>query len=79
MDRKLGGSQSQSGRCGVEKNIFPLPGIEPRPFSPYLVAIPTDLSRFLAYISEGIGEKGEHRREQSQQYENREQKMKEQI
>jgi hypothetical protein len=27
----LGGSQGQSGCCGVEKNLIPLPGIEPQP------------------------------------------------
>jgi hypothetical protein len=32
--RRLGGPQSQSGRCGVEKNLLPMPGIEPRPSSP---------------------------------------------
>jgi hypothetical protein len=33
LDKRLGGLQSQSGRCGVEKNLLPLPGIEPRPFT----------------------------------------------
>jgi hypothetical protein len=28
FDRKLGGPQSQSGCCGVEKNLLPLRGIE---------------------------------------------------
>jgi hypothetical protein len=27
----LGGPQSQSGPCGEEKNLFPLPGKEPLP------------------------------------------------
>jgi hypothetical protein len=40
LDRTLGGSHSWSGQCGEEKNLFPLPGIEP-------VAIPTELSRLL--------------------------------
>jgi hypothetical protein len=30
LDRKLGGPQSRSGRCGEEKNYQPPPGIEPR-------------------------------------------------
>jgi hypothetical protein len=29
LDRKLCGPQSQYGCCGEEKNLFPLPGIEP--------------------------------------------------
>jgi hypothetical protein len=29
LDRGLGGPQSRSGRCGLEKNLMPLPGIEP--------------------------------------------------
>jgi hypothetical protein len=33
LDRKLGGLQSRSGRCGVEKNPLLLPEIEPRPSS----------------------------------------------
>jgi hypothetical protein len=32
------------GRCGVETNLLPLPGIEPRPSSPSPI-IPTELSR----------------------------------
>jgi hypothetical protein len=28
MDRKLSGPQSRSGRCGVEKHLLQLPGIE---------------------------------------------------
>jgi hypothetical protein len=31
MGRRLGGPQSMSERYGIEKNLFPLPGIEPRP------------------------------------------------
>jgi hypothetical protein len=45
VGRRLGGPQNLSGRCGVEKNVFPSPGIEPRPCSPYHVAIPTEPSR----------------------------------
>jgi hypothetical protein len=30
------GPQSRCGRCGEEKNLSPLPGIEPRPSSPQL-------------------------------------------
>jgi hypothetical protein len=36
LDRRLGGPQSRSGRCGIEKTLFPLPGIEARPSSPSL-------------------------------------------
>jgi hypothetical protein len=46
----LSGSQSNSGRCVEEKNILPIPGIEP-PLLGFparnLVAIPTKLSRLL--------------------------------
>jgi hypothetical protein len=28
LDRRLGGPQSRSGRCGAERNVLPLPGIE---------------------------------------------------
>jgi hypothetical protein len=31
LDSRLGGPHNRSGRCGVEKNIMLLPGIEPRP------------------------------------------------
>jgi hypothetical protein len=42
LDRKLGGSKSQSGRYLEEGNCFLLPGIEPQPSSPWPVhwAIP---------------------------------------
>jgi hypothetical protein len=30
LDRKLGESQSESRRCGEEKNLFPLARIEPQ-------------------------------------------------
>jgi hypothetical protein len=40
---RLGGPQSRSARCGKEKNLA-LPEIEPGPFIPYLVAIPTELT-----------------------------------
>jgi hypothetical protein len=33
MDRRLGGPQSRSGRCGEEKH-FVLPGIEPSAVQP---------------------------------------------
>jgi hypothetical protein len=29
FDRRLGGPQSRSGRCGGVKNVIPLPGFEP--------------------------------------------------
>jgi hypothetical protein len=34
LNRKLGEPQSRSGHCVVQKNVWPLPGIEPRPPSP---------------------------------------------
>jgi hypothetical protein len=34
FDRRLGGPQSRSGRCELEENLLPLPGIEPGPSSP---------------------------------------------
>jgi len=33
VDRRLGGSQSQSGHGDEEKELLPLPRIEPRSFS----------------------------------------------
>jgi hypothetical protein len=36
LDWWLGGPQNRSGRCIVEKNISPLPEIEPRPSNPSL-------------------------------------------
>jgi hypothetical protein len=49
MDRRLGGPQGRSGRCGEEINLFLLPWIEPwyllgRP-ARRLFTIPTELSR----------------------------------
>jgi hypothetical protein len=45
LDGRQCGPQSRSGCCGKEKNVLPLPGIEPRTSQP--VAIPTELSRLL--------------------------------
>jgi hypothetical protein len=39
LDRRLCGPQSRSERCGVEKDLLPLPGTEPRPSGPHTVAI----------------------------------------
>jgi hypothetical protein len=50
LDRRLGGPQRRSGRCGVKKNLLPLPGVERRLFSPLPVIIPTELSRLLYLI-----------------------------
>jgi hypothetical protein len=44
-DRKLGEPRSRSGCCREEKISLSLPGIEPRPSSPYPVAISAQLSR----------------------------------
>jgi hypothetical protein len=43
-DRMLCVHQIWSGRCGEEKNLSPQPGIDHRPFIPYSIVIPTELS-----------------------------------
>jgi hypothetical protein len=43
LDRRLGRPQSLSGSYGEEKNLLPLPEIEPRPSSLQLVTISTEL------------------------------------
>jgi hypothetical protein len=48
LDRKLGGPRIRSGRCGEEKN-HALLGIEPGPFIPQPVVIPTELSSIPKY------------------------------
>jgi hypothetical protein len=48
FDRRLDGPQKRFGRYGEEKNLLLLPGIKPRPSSPYPVAIPTELLRLTA-------------------------------
>jgi hypothetical protein len=35
--------QILSGRYGIEKNFFFLPGIEPRPSGPQLISIPAEI------------------------------------
>jgi hypothetical protein len=50
LDRRLGGVPiQQSGRCGEEKSIFPLTGIETRPSSPslYLLSYVVSSCRFI--------------------------------
>jgi hypothetical protein len=37
--RKLSGPQSWCGRCGVDKHLLPLPGIEPRQSCPQPTAV----------------------------------------
>jgi hypothetical protein len=44
IGQEAGWTQKQSGHSGEEKNLLPLPGIEPWGFSPQAVAIPTGLS-----------------------------------
>jgi hypothetical protein len=49
LDRRLGGPQSRSGRCGMKKNLLPLPGIELRLLGRpvySLFAVPTEIFRF---------------------------------
>jgi hypothetical protein len=48
LDRRLSGARNRSGRCGEKKDLCPA-GIEPGFFSPYPVAIPTELSRLCPY------------------------------
>jgi hypothetical protein len=48
--RRLGGSQCPSGQREFEKNVLPLPEIEPRPSSPQPVAIPTELYQLLLLL-----------------------------
>jgi hypothetical protein len=47
---RLGGLQSESGCCGIEKNLLPLPGIEPQPSSPESIIIPTELNQLLNFM-----------------------------
>jgi hypothetical protein len=42
---EVGWPKSRSGRCGVEKNLLPLPGMKPQPSSPKPVIIPAEISR----------------------------------
>jgi hypothetical protein len=51
LDRRLGGPQSLSGRCIVEKNLLALPGMGLPSSSPQSVPVPTELSRLPAPIS----------------------------
>jgi hypothetical protein len=43
--KRLNGAHSRSGRCRVEKDLLPLPEVEPRLSSQYPVSIPTELFR----------------------------------
>jgi hypothetical protein len=47
MYRRLGGSQSRSGRGGEEKNSQPLPGLEPLLIQPVAQRYTTELSQLL--------------------------------
>jgi hypothetical protein len=47
LHRRLDGPQNRSWRCGVKKNLFPLPEIEPRPSSPVA-------RRYIDKAAEGI-------------------------
>jgi hypothetical protein len=46
------GTRWRSERCGVKKNLLPLPEIEPRLSSTYPVDIPTELFRLCLLIEE---------------------------
>jgi hypothetical protein len=53
LDRRLGGSQYQSGRGGEEKNSQLLPGIEPPFIQPVAQRYTAELSRLLvAYVTD---------------------------
>jgi hypothetical protein len=52
LDKKLGGPQNRSGRCGEEKSLLPLPGITSRPCSLQPVSIQTQLSWHLPGVAE---------------------------
>jgi hypothetical protein len=54
LDKRLGEHQSWSGRCGKDKNLLPLPGIEPWPSSQQSVTIPNEITRFLVKIRYAI-------------------------
>jgi hypothetical protein len=53
LARRLGGSQSGSGRCEEKKNL-PLLGIEHLPSSPQPVVTPSDLSRLIILLYKTI-------------------------
>jgi hypothetical protein len=50
LDRRLGGTQSRSGRGGEEKNSRPLPGLEPAIIQPAAQLYKTELSRLIIII-----------------------------
>jgi hypothetical protein len=56
LDRRLGQPQSRSGRCGVDKNILTLPGIEPRPVASHYSdwAIPCPSASVIARTQRGV-------------------------
>jgi hypothetical protein len=47
-DKRLGGTQSRSGRGDEEKNSQPLPGIQPRFIKAVAQSYATELSRLLS-------------------------------
>jgi hypothetical protein len=51
-NRKLGGTQSQSGRGGEEKNSQPLPGLEHPIIQPIAQHYITELSQFIDLVYE---------------------------
>jgi hypothetical protein len=50
LDRRLGGTQSRSGRGGEEKNSQPLPGLEPPIIQPVAQRCTTELTRLPLWI-----------------------------
>jgi hypothetical protein len=49
LNRRLGGPQSRSGDCGVNKNCLSVPGIEPRPSSLLHAPMLTELFRLVVF------------------------------
>jgi hypothetical protein len=50
LDRRLGGPQSRSGRCGEEKNSKPLPGLEHPIIQTVAQRYATELSQLLIWV-----------------------------
>jgi hypothetical protein len=50
LDRRLGGPQSRSGRCGEKKNSQPPPELEPPIIQPVARRCTTELSRLLSLL-----------------------------
>jgi hypothetical protein len=56
LDKRLGGNQSQFGRCGEEKNPQPLPGLEPPIIQLVAQRYTTELTQHLTENVEALKE-----------------------